>query len=37
MKELKATWNAIMATAPQPAQTAADDLHQDASDIPQGQ
>jgi len=37
MKELKATWNAIMATPPQPAQTAADDLHQDASDIPQGQ
>lgn len=37
MKELKATWSAIMATPPQPAQTAADDLHQDASDIPQGQ
>ena len=37
MKELKATWNAIMATPSQPAQAAADDLHQDASDIPQGQ
>src|SRR5690606_22053998 len=38
MKELKATWDAIMAPEAQPAQAAsADDLHQDASDIPQGQ
>jgi predicted Zn-dependent peptidase len=38
MKELQKTWDSIMATAPQPAQAAtADDLHPDATDIPQGQ
>ena len=38
MKELQSTWNTIMASAPQPSQAAtADDLHQDATDIPQGQ
>jgi hypothetical protein len=36
MKELQKTWDSIMVTAPQPA-TAADDLHPDATDIPQGQ
>ncbi len=38
MKELQSTWNTIMASTPQPSQAAtADDLHQDATDIPQGQ
>ena len=38
MKELQTTWDSIMATAPQPVQaTTTDDLHQDATDIPQGQ
>ena len=36
MKELQKTRDSIMVTAPQPA-TAADDLHPDATDIPQGQ
>ncbi|MDY1038171.1 pitrilysin family protein [Lelliottia sp. CFBP8978] len=37
MKELQATWDSIMTKEGQVAQPAADDLHQDASDIPQGQ
>lgn len=38
MKELQKTRDSIMATAPQPTQAAtADDLHPDATDIPQGQ
>ena len=38
MKELQATWDSIMTAAPQPPQAAtSDDLHQDATDIPQGQ
>lgn len=38
MKELQATWDSIMTAAPQPTQAAtSDDLHQDATDIPQGQ
>jgi predicted Zn-dependent peptidase len=38
MKELQATWNGIMApVAPTVQPVPADDLHQDATDIPQGQ
>ncbi|ANG94657.1 peptidase M16 [Lelliottia amnigena] len=38
MKDLQATWNGIMTPDSQASQSAVtDDLHQDASDIPQGQ
>ena len=37
MKELQATWDEIMSHEERTAQPAADDLHQDATDIPQAQ
>jgi predicted Zn-dependent peptidase len=37
MKELQATWDEIMSHEERTAQPAADDLHQDATDIPQTQ